>query len=170
MNRSAGPLQRACLLLTAVFLTFLLAACSGTPPKKGGFTPEQIAAMMELGFKQSDEGWEYLAADNLLFATGEYKLTPAAQQMVERIGKRLAAVEILRVRVDGHTDAQGSDSANQKLSERRAAAVADALVAAGLPNAGVAARGLGESRPLASNLTPEGRAQNRRVAIVALEE
>ena len=170
MNHFRGSLQRIWLGMAALCLSVLLVACSGTPPKKGGFTPEQIAAMMELGFKQSDEGWEYLAADNLLFATGEYKLTPEAQQMVERIGKRLASVEILHVRVDGHTDAQGSDAFNQKLSERRAVAVADALVAAGLPKAGVAARGLGESRPLASNLTPEGRAQNRRVAIVALED
>jgi OOP family OmpA-OmpF porin len=81
------------------------------------------------------------------------------------------AAEILRdqpnveVSVDGHTDAIGSDAYNQKLSERRAQAVADYLSSHGVSANRLRPRGFGESRPVASNDTEEGRAQNRRVEL-----
>lgn len=162
--------KRAFLLCSMVCFALMAAGCANQPPAKRGLTPEQIALLKEFGFRQVDEGWELLTDANVLFATGEFKLTPEAQRSVERIGLGLAKVDIRRVRVDGHTDAQGSEAFNQKLSEQRAAEVASALVSAGLPAAGVTARGLGKTMPIASNQTAEGRAQNRRVAIVVLEE
>lgn len=170
MMQDAGAMLRRVCLLSLLGAALLLAGCASQPPAKRGLTAEQIAALKELGFKQVDEGWELLTDANVLFATGEFKLTPEAQRNVERTGRRLADVDIRRVRVDGHTDAQGSEAFNQKLSEQRAAEVASALVIAGLPAAGVAARGLGKTMPIASNLTVEGRAHNRRVAIIVLEE
>lgn len=171
MMHDAGAIfRRTFLLLSLLCATLLAVGCASQPLAKRGLTPEQIAALKELGFQQVDEGWELLTDASVLFATGEFKLTPEAQHNVERIGRRLAEVDIRRARVDGHTDAQGSEALNQKLSEQRAAEVASTLVAAGLPAAGVTARGLGETMPIASNQTPEGRAQNRRVAIVVLEE
>ncbi|HNN56987.1 MAG TPA: OmpA family protein, partial [Novosphingobium sp.] len=76
------------------------------------------------------------------------------------------SVDIHGAGVQGHTDALGSDEYNQKLSERRALAVRGELVRAGLIPAEVRAQGFGETRPVASNETDEGRAQNRRVVIV----
>lgn len=70
-----------------------------------------------------------------------------------------------RIEVRGHTDSVGSDAYNQKLSERRAKAVMDYLIAAGVSARKLTSRGLGESQPIASNDTPEGRAENRRVTL-----
>lgn len=161
---------RPFLLLWLLCTALLVGGCASQPPAKRGLTPEQIAALKDLGFKQVNDGWELLTDANVLFATGEFKLTAEADGKVNSIGRRLAEIDIRRVRVDGHTDAQGSEAFNQKLSEQRAAEVATVLVAAGLPAAGVAARGLGKTMPIASNETAEGRARNRRVAIVVLEE
>ncbi len=73
----------------------------------------------------------------------------------------------LHVVVEGHTDSVGSDSYNQKLSERRARAVADYLERQGVSASRIRTEGFGKSRPVASNATAEGRAQNRRAEIVA---
>jgi len=68
--------------------------------------------------------------------------------------------------VEGNTDSKGTDAYNQKLSERRAAAVKDVLVKSGIDSSRLSTVGYGESRPVASNDTEEGRAKNRRVTIV----
>jgi outer membrane protein OmpA-like peptidoglycan-associated protein len=67
--------------------------------------------------------------------------------------------------VIGHTDNRGSDEYNYDLSRRRAAAVADELISDGVSPSRIGTRGEGESRPVATNDTPEGRAMNRRVEI-----
>ncbi|MGO9146536.1 MAG: OmpA family protein [Desulfomonilia bacterium] len=67
--------------------------------------------------------------------------------------------------VMGHTDSTGSDAINQPLSERRAASVGQYLISQGIDARRVATQGFGKSRPIASNDTPEGRAQNRRVEL-----
>lgn len=73
--------------------------------------------------------------------------------------------------VEGHTDSKGSDAYNQALSERRAAAVRDALIRDhGINPSRITAQGFGESRPVATNDTDEGRAQNRRVMVVIPSE
>jgi len=74
----------------------------------------------------------------------------------------------LRIEVRGHTDAKGTDEYNQKLSEARAQAVRDALIALGVPQERLRARGFGLSQPIATNETDEGRAMNRRTEFVVL--
>jgi OmpA-OmpF porin, OOP family len=71
----------------------------------------------------------------------------------------------IAVIAEGHTDAVGTDAYNQRLSERRAAAVRDYLVKGGISSSRIRTAGFGESRPVASNDTAEGRAQNRRVEL-----
>ena len=75
----------------------------------------------------------------------------------------------LKVSVEGHTDAKGTDDYNLKLSMRRAAAVKAFLVQEGVAEARLSTRGLGESQPVASNETDDGRAQNRRVELKVSE-
>jgi len=75
----------------------------------------------------------------------------------------------LVVRVEGHTDSQGAEEYNQGLSERRAGAVKAYLLSVGVAEGRVAAIGYGESRPIADNGTPEGRARNRRVELKVLD-
>jgi outer membrane protein OmpA-like peptidoglycan-associated protein len=69
----------------------------------------------------------------------------------------------LKLSVEGHTDSDGDDKANQKLSEERAAAVKDALVKLGVEAGRLQVKGFGETMPIAPNTTPEGKANNRRV-------
>ncbi|HHB12864.1 MAG TPA: OmpA family protein, partial [Chromatiales bacterium] len=71
-----------------------------------------------------------------------------------------------RLRVVGHTDSTGSARYNQLLSQQRAQAVADVLIRDGVPATRITVIGRGENDPIASNATPEGRAQNRRVEIL----
>lgn len=71
----------------------------------------------------------------------------------------------VRVSVDGHTDAKGTDEYNQRLSERRAQAVVDQLERFGVSRGRLQPQGFGESRPVATNETDEGRAENRRVEL-----
>jgi outer membrane protein OmpA-like peptidoglycan-associated protein len=75
----------------------------------------------------------------------------------------------IRISVEGHTDAIGSDAYNQKLSQRRAHSVADYLARGGIAHSRLTVVGFGESKPIASNATDDGRAQNRRVELRILE-
>ncbi len=151
-----------CLLASVIALM----ACQSVPETNGKLTSAQIAALMQEGFVQSEEGWEFSATDKLLFGLNEVTLLPSARQTIERIARLLASIEIPSVRVDGHTDATGSVAYNDQLSLRRAQAVRDVMVAADMPVSGVRARGLGSRIPVANNQTLEGRAQNRRVVVV----
>jgi outer membrane protein OmpA-like peptidoglycan-associated protein len=82
----------------------------------------------------------------------------------------LLAYPGLKIRVEGHTDAIGSDEYNQKLSEERAGTVREYLVQQGVPDATVTAVGFGKAKPVASNDTAAGRQQNRRVELVVSGE
>jgi OOP family OmpA-OmpF porin len=76
----------------------------------------------------------------------------------------------VRVAVEGHTDSVGTDAYNQGLSVRRANSVADYLASGGISRSRMAVEGFGESRPVASNDTDDGRAQNRRVELKVISE
>jgi outer membrane protein OmpA-like peptidoglycan-associated protein len=86
------------------------------------------------------------------------------------VAKALNDQGFKRIVVEGHTDSRGSDSANEKLSLKRAESVRTHLVSKGVPSDKIVATGLGESRPIASNDSPEGRANNRRVELVVTPE
>lgn len=92
-------------------------------------------------------------------------LRPEGRQKVEHAAGVLRENVTVHVVVEGHTDSVGSDAYNQRLSERRAASVRDYLVEKGISPSRIRTQGYGETRPVASNATEEGRAQNRRVEI-----
>lgn len=105
------------------------------------------------------------------FGSGQSSLTASAAASVRALGAYLQqAARGGSVRVEGHTDSQGAADANLKLSQRRAAAVRDALVAAGLAPDRVQAVGRGDVQPMASNDSAAGRARNRRVEIVVSQK
>lgn len=104
------------------------------------------------------------------FTSGKATLTPAAANAVRTLSVYLQAIEGGRARVEGHTDSQGSASANRTLSQQRANAVRDALVAAGLPAVRVQALGRGAEQPVGDNRTEAGRAANRRVEVIVLSK
>ncbi len=104
------------------------------------------------------------------FASGQASLTSAAASSVKALAAYLQAGPSVSVTIEGHTDSQGAAAANLTLSQRRAAAVRDALVAAGVPRAKVQAIGRGQLQPVADNASAAGRARNRRVEIVVLSK
>ncbi|MCA0921201.1 OmpA family protein [Pseudooceanicola nanhaiensis] len=105
---------------------------------------------------------------DILFATDSATLRPDLTTDLRTVARSLNKYPDTTVQVIGHTDNTGEASYNQQLSARRANSVADILVSSGVSSSRVVAFGRGEDQPRASNLTPEGRAQNRRVDIVIL--
>lgn len=93
-------------------------------------------------------------------------LKPAGRETLSRLAEDVRRAESVdSISVVGHTDSIGTEAYNQGLSERRAASVRDFLVEQGVNPSLIRTRGMGESQPIASNATREGRAQNRRVEI-----
>ncbi|MBD9644609.1 MULTISPECIES: OmpA family protein [Pantoea] len=149
-----------------IFLMVCVLALVGCQAK-GRFSDEQIAAMRNAGFSQNSEGWGLGLSDKILFGVNESELTPASKNTIQTMAKNLATTGIKHVRIDGHTDNYGKADYNQQLSLKRANAVATQWAqGAGIPRENIVTRGLGMSAPIASNNNPQGRAQNRRVAIV----
>jgi outer membrane protein OmpA-like peptidoglycan-associated protein len=101
----------------------------------------------------------------ITFPVDSYALQPGVQGTLNEVARTLASYNQTYIDVLGHTDSTGSDAYNQTLSERRAQSVADYLASGGVARARMGIRGYGESQPIASNDTEEGRAQNRRVEI-----
>jgi len=100
------------------------------------------------------------------FAFGKATLTPEGEAKVWAVATNLNRYPNRPVEVNGYTDAIGTDARNERLSERRAEAVKDALVRYGVSASRITIRGYGDANPVASNATAEGRAQNRRVEII----
>ncbi len=103
---------------------------------------------------------------DVLFRSGSFELLPGARERLAKVSGIVLAYPSLHVAIEGHTDSVGSDEYNQDLSERRAQSVRDYFVQQGIPAATIEARGFGKTSPIASNDTPEGRQQNRRVELV----
>jgi outer membrane protein OmpA-like peptidoglycan-associated protein len=108
---------------------------------------------------------------NVLFGSNSDAIPAAAHAEIDKLGTLLSWPQYTDyiIQLEGHTDSQGSAQKNQSLSEKRVQNIKTYLVQNfRLDPARVRAIGYGESRPLASNDTPEGRSQNRRVEVVNL--
>jgi outer membrane protein OmpA-like peptidoglycan-associated protein len=101
----------------------------------------------------------------ITFPVGSYAIQPQFQSTLREIAQTLRIDNKTYVDVLGHTDASGSEASNQALSVSRAQAVANYLKSRGVVAARIAVKGYGESAPIASNDTEEGRARNRRIEI-----
>ncbi len=101
----------------------------------------------------------------ITFATNQSSIQPQFRATLDQVADVLRQYNQTYVDVYGHTDSTGSDSYNLDLSQRRASAVADYLTMRGVQSARLGTRGFGESQPIASNDTEEGKAANRRVEI-----
>lgn len=115
--------------------------------------------------RRNQEQLQVVMASDVMFESGKAYVQPGARDKLRQVAGVLNRYPRTNIQVVGHTDSRGSDESNQELSMRRAHAVADELAANGVGSARISVRGEGESRPVASNDTPEGRGQNRRVEI-----
>jgi outer membrane protein OmpA-like peptidoglycan-associated protein len=120
---------------------------------------EQVAEVE----RTSEEELVVVLREKILFDTDKYALKPGSEDNRIKIGEVLMKYPDFGIDVEGHTDSTGSESYNQWLSEKRAGAVSEFLIGKGLDPARIRASGMGEMRPVATNETPEGRQQNRRV-------
>lgn len=115
-------------------------------------------------------GTQIVVTQNVNFALGSADLDPASEPVLAQVAQVLREhAEIVRIAVDGHTDNQGADALNLALSRRRAIAVVRWLIAHGVDERRMEARGFGARRPVADNKTQEGRAKNRRVEFLILK-
>lgn len=103
---------------------------------------------------------------DVLFALNSANLTADARERLAKVAGILIAYPDIRVEVDGHTDNTGPLDFNQQLSQQRADTVRQYLVTQGVPSGSVDSKGFGPNDPIASNDTPDGRKQNRRVDLV----
>jgi outer membrane protein OmpA-like peptidoglycan-associated protein len=103
------------------------------------------------------------AAGTIQFARAKADLTPESTQTLKELASIANACPAFRIEIDGHTDAEGTDERNQRLSDRRARAVADFLARNGVDARRLTAVGYGATQPIADNETEEGRAKNRRI-------
>ncbi len=109
-----------------------------------------------------------LAGASIQFTSGEATIDAGSDPLLDRISQAIRACPGA-VRIEGHSDTSGRGSSNEALSEARAKAVREVMVQLGLPEDKVIATGMGSSRPVAPNETPEGRALNRRIEFHAVE-
>ena len=103
-----------------------------------------------------------MAAKNVFFSTGSYKLLAKSNKALNEVADILKADESLMIDIDGHTDEVGTNESNLVLSENRAAAVRNYLVSKGIAESRMKSTGYGEEKPIADNKTAAGRAKNRR--------
>lgn len=112
------------------------------------------------------EGGQLLLPSPIVFETGTDKLKPESEASLMHIKQFLDAKTYITVlRIEGHLDKGGNVATNQTLSEKRALAIAKWLVVKGIDCKRLLAVGFGETKPIAENSTPEGKAQNRRIEI-----
>jgi outer membrane protein OmpA-like peptidoglycan-associated protein len=122
-------------------------------------------ALTKLAAKDEARGMVITLSGSVLFRSNDSTLLPAAQTRLDQVADALVA-KGNDVVVEGYTDSKGSQSKNMDLSQRRADAVRGYLVSRGFPSEKIQARGMGPDRPVADNMSAEGRANNRRVEIV----
>ena len=117
--------------------------------------------------KEESRGTVITLDGSVLFVSGKAELLPIAQKKLDDVAKALNETdESQKIVIEGHTDSNGNDDSNLRLSQQRADSVKSYLTSRGVKAERVQAVGKGEAQPVASNDTAEGRANNRRVEIV----
>jgi outer membrane protein OmpA-like peptidoglycan-associated protein len=124
------------------------------------------AQIRDLKAEQTERGWVLTLRSDVLFDSGSATLKPGARRAVDNLAQFMERYPEREIAIEGFTDSVGAHEANRRLSESRAAAVKNALVARGIEPSRIDARGYGPAFPVASNDTPTGRQLNRRVEIV----
>lgn len=125
---------------------------------------EQLAGSgVEVG-RNDDGSIGLVMPGNITFATNDATINPNFYGTLNTVAQQLNDGQVAVV-VSGYTDSSGNDSINIPLSQRRAQSVAQYLVGKGVPSNRINAQGYGSANPIASNATPQGKAQNRRVEI-----
>jgi OOP family OmpA-OmpF porin len=116
-------------------------------------TPEECVAMVNAA----------IAVRKITFAPGSTDIESDALGTIDRVAEALRECQTVRMEIGGHTDSQGSEGMNERLSQERADAVLNAIMARRVLTSNLTAKGYGEAKPIADNGTEEGREANRRI-------
>jgi outer membrane protein OmpA-like peptidoglycan-associated protein/outer membrane protein assembly factor BamB len=144
----------------------LLVTAKGYVPKKeiiGGDEKEKTITLEKI---ETGKGF---VVDNIYFEIDKAYLRKESLDIIDKLVQIMKANPAMKIEVRGHTDSTGEKAYNQKLSERRADAVAEYMIKNGISPERIRSAGLGETRPIASNETPEGRKKNRRTEFYFIE-
>jgi outer membrane protein OmpA-like peptidoglycan-associated protein len=155
-----------------LLLSCLLAGCIGTvvPMTKPAPEPAKVPSVV-VAVNQADRGVELVLPNQVLFEVGKASLNLAASApYIDRMAELILTKSKNQVLIEGHTDALGSPTANQKLSEERARVIYEALLARNVPAARMTTQGAAASRPVAPNNLEAGRRLNRRTEVIVLDE
>ena len=140
--------------------------------READLASQQISSLTRqlenLQLRETESGVVVTLGD-VLFASGEVELVVGGQSSLEEVVDLLQTEPDKKIRVEGHTDSSGESETNLELSEQRAQAVRQALINLGVDADRVTALGMGEDFPIASNEDEAGRAQNRRVDVILLD-
>lgn len=159
---------RCTVIVLSVAGVLALLGCA-TPGKIGEVSKFDVAtASPDDIAKALEKDGRVVISGGILFETDSAKLAPSAADLVRRISEVMKKNPNLKISVVGHTDSTGDYNYNLQLSERRAKAFVEALVKDGVAANRLTGVGIGPQSPVASNDTPEGRAQNRRVELVLI--
>lgn len=131
-----------------------------------------VEAIQEVLTKKIGEDVETpaLILDNVLFETGSANLKVSSRTELNELAKVLTANESIKIQVNGHTDNVGDAVKNKSLSEERAKAVYDYLIASGIDEIRLSYKGFGDTRPIATNDTDSGKKRNRRTDFIILQD
>ena len=153
---------------TTVFTSFIALSGCASKPEVVVTAPAPKAV---IAIDQTPRGVQIPLPNTVLFQFGKSDLnTVAADPYLDKIAALIIGKSSKPVAVEGHTDNVGTLTANQQLSEARAKIVRDALQSRGVPAERLKAEGFAYQRPVVSNSNEEGRALNRRVEIIILDE
>ncbi len=145
--------------------------------KKIIFLLSFLLVSVTFSFAQEAKADDMLAAINkegkialyINFETSKAEINPESQGIIEQVAKMMTLDNTLKISVEGHTDNAGNPKTNQKLSESRANAVMQGIIAKGISKNRLSAKGWGPTKPLADNNTEDAKARNRRVEIVKMK-
>jgi len=146
---------------------------------EGNIHPDEQASLIDESIKAAKQAYaksksgckpevikpEVIELRGVYFKTDSAELTPASTATLDHAVDVLNRRSDIRVEVAAHTDSRGTDAYNMELSMRRAGRVKDYLIAHGVAASRLTLKGYGETRPVADNSTPAGRAKNRRVEL-----
>lgn len=141
--------------------------CPGT--KHGAKVDAVGCEIVEKEPQLFEEGKKSLVLEGVNFETNKADILPESAVILDRVAKALRDWPEVKVQVDGHTDSSGDAAMNMELSRRRAVSVRAYLVQQGVEESRMKVKGYGETKPLESNRTPEGRAKNRRVELTRID-
>ena len=107
---------------------------------------------------------------NIFFETNRYNIKPESEPELTEVVQLMKENPTLRIQISGHTDNSGKPADNRTLSENRAKAVTNYLIAKGIAPGRLSAKGFGDTQPVSDNATPEGRARNRRTELTVIAQ